>query len=160
MAKQLTKESEQIKAKIDALQSQLRSLQETTSDVDLEGTSEQILSAAVGAVTRAQQEQAIREVIASLQTVLFVKEKEEQVRERNKEADAGLEQIKRQARICEQKLSEARDAMAELQRIASPHLRVCQEAFGQLAIQNHLDSNAGFPQVEVLDRCVIISTRY
>lgn len=152
-------ETDQIQSKIDALQKQLATL-EAETPIDANGTPEEILAAAAAAVTRQQGAQATRKAIASLITALNVKEQAREQKERAKSAEAGLEAIKRQAQITATKLEEAQDALDELTRMAAPHLRSCQETFGQLALQNRLDRNAGFPAVEIWEKCVVVSTKY
>lgn len=149
-------ELNEIHSKIETLQQQLDQLKRLETPVDVDGTPEEILACATNQVARRQEEQVILGAIASLKTLLYIKEQEE----KTKTAQAALDVIKRQGRIAAQKLEDARVALVELQQVATPHLRGCSETFGQLALQNRLPMNAGFPCVEILDKCVVISTRY
>ena len=151
-----TNETDQIQAKINALQEQLKALQKTERVIDVNATADEILASATFTVAKGQEIQVVKEAITSLRTLLFVKEKEV----KNQAAEAGLEVIKQQGRIAAQKLEEAIAALNELRRVAAPHLKACNDCFGQLALQNHLEQNSGFPVVEIRDKSVVISTRY
>lgn len=71
----------------------------------------------------------------------------------------GLNRLKKQAQIADQKLAEAMNAVLEVKAIAASIGRDCLEVNGRIPFENRWDLTAGFPQVEIYDKCVVLNSQ-
>lgn len=105
------------------------------------------------------QRRGFDEAIASTQSQIAQLTQQLHIASQQQRVAGGLTELKRQAQLANQKLTEAKQAVLEVKAIANSIGRDCLEINGRIPFENRWDLTAGFPQVEIYEKCVVLNSQ-